>query len=109
MSIVYGFIFNVCLVSPSILGSMTLGDVQQLMKYFSSVFGFIIMIIIPTLLIYSTRKRLIRLNLSSGNLNKSFLNKTWHLYALGILGVSIFSMIVYGFVNTNNKTCVAQK
>lgn len=109
MSIVYGFIFNVCLVSPSIFASMTLGDVQQLMKYFSSVFGFIIMIIIPTLLIYSTRKKLLKFNLSSGNLNRSFLNKTWHLYALATLGVAIFSMIIYGFVNTNNKTCVAQK
>ena len=53
-------------------------DIQQLMKYFSSIFGFIIMIIIPTSIIHASRNKLDKLNLRPGKLNKAFLNKKWH-------------------------------
>ena len=108
MSIILGFIFNVCLVLPSYAAAILLPDIQQLMKYFSSIFGFIIMIIIPTILINGFRNKLAKSNLIIGDLNKSFLRSKWQLYAIAIFGVGLFSMIIYGFINSNNKTCVAQ-
>jgi len=101
-------LFNIALVLPSLMAAMTLPDIQQLMKYFSSVFGFIIMIVVPTMLIFGFRNKFIKSNLDKGNLNKAFLGKNWHLVCIGIFGGFLFSFIIYGFFNSQNKTCVAQ-
>ncbi len=105
----FSLLFNIFLVLPSVAAAISLPDIQQLMKYFSSIFGFIIMIIIPISLIYASRKKLSKFNLKMGKLNRAFLNKNWQLIAISSLGVILFSMIIYGFFNSVNKTCVAEK
>ena len=108
MPTIFSLIFNILLVLPSVVAAICLPDIQQLMKYFSSIFGFIIMIIIPTSIIHASRNKLDKLNLRPGKLNKAFLNKKWQLIALSCFGVLLFSMIIYGFFNSENKTCVAE-
>ena len=93
---------------PSVMAAIFLPDIQQLMKYFSSVFGFIIMIIIPSILVYAYRMKFAKTNLTKGKLNRAFLTRNWQLVTIGAFGVCLFSMIVYGFIKGNNKTCVAQ-
>jgi hypothetical protein len=106
---IYSLLFNILLVLPSVTAAICLPDIQQLMKYFSSIFGFIIMIIVPISLIFASRKKLAKFNLKMGKLNRAFLNKNWQLLTITSLGVVLFAMIIYGFFNSVNKTCVAEK
>jgi glucan phosphoethanolaminetransferase (alkaline phosphatase superfamily) len=108
LPIFYSYLFNIVLVLPSFTAAIFLADIQQLMKYFSSVFGFIIMIIVPSLLIYNYRRRFRRSTLTPGKLNRAPLNRNWQLVAIATVGVALFSMIVYGFIFGKNKTCVAE-
>lgn len=79
------------------------------MKYFSSTFGFLLMIVIPIGLIYKFRLRIASSQLRQGKLNKSFVNKNWQLILLLFIGLAIFSTIIVGFFNKNNKDCVYDK
>lgn len=76
------------------------------MKYFSSTFGFLLMIVIPISLIYKYRMRFNSLDLKQGKLNKSFINKNYQLIILSIIGFALFSIIIVGFFNNNIKDCV---
>lgn len=67
------------------------------------------MIIVPLSLIYASRKKLSKFNLKMGKLNRAFLNKNWQLVVMSSLGIILFTMIIYGFFNSINKTCVAEK
>ncbi len=66
------------------------------------------MLVIPNLLVVAFREKYKKFNLTSGNINKSFIKNYWVLRFLDILAVSIFAMIIYGFFNNNTKTCVAE-
>ena len=109
MNVLFSFLFNVCLALPSLTAALTLPDIQQLMKYFSSILGFIIMIIVPTILVFGFRKKFLKSKLEDGKLNKAFLRQNWQLASIACFGFVLFSFIIYGFINSNNKTCVAQK
>lgn len=67
-----------------------------------------IMIIIPTILVNEFRLKLKKSNIAPGKLNMAFLKKNSQLYIILCLGGVIFSLIIYGFINSDNKTCVAQ-
>jgi hypothetical protein len=66
------------------------------------------MIIIPGMLVYGFRKKFLQSNLEIGKLNRAFLTKNWHLFVIQGFGCILFSFIIYGFITSNNKTCVAQ-
>ena len=91
---------------PSILLAVYLRDIQSLMKYFSSTFGFLLIIVIPIALIYYYRIKINSTQIIQGNLNRSFVDKNYQLLILSILGVGIFLIIIYGFFNVNNKHCI---
>ena len=68
------------------------------------------MIIVPTMLVYATRNKFMKLNLigANGKLNRAFLKRNWQLVVIACFGVLLFAMIIYGFVNSDNKKCVAE-
>jgi len=76
------------------------------MKYFSSTFGFLLMMVIPIGLIHRFRNKINLMDLKQGNLNKSFVNKKYQLLILSIIGLGIFSVILIGFFHKNSKNCV---
>lgn len=76
------------------------------MKYFSSTFGFLLMMVIPIGLIYKFRNKINSMDLKQGSLNKSFINKNYQLVILAVIGLAIFSVIIVGFFNKNSKNCV---
>ena len=91
---------------PSVTLAIFMRNIQSLMKYFSSTFGFLLMLVIPIGLIYKYRLRIKSSDLTKGKLNKSFVDKNYQLLILSILGVAIFTFIVIGFFNSNSKNCV---
>lgn len=81
-------------------------DIQSLMKYFSSTFGFLLMIVIPIGLIYKYRNKINKSELKQGKLNRAFINKNYQLILLGLVGLGILTIIIIGFFHKNNKKCV---
>lgn len=94
---------------PSLLAAILLEDIQELMKYFSSIFGFFILLVVPTVLVYGFRKKFQKMKMSPGKLNRSFLQHNESLVVIGGLGIAILSLIIYSFLYSDNKTCVAKK
>lgn len=101
------FIFNLFVCVPPIIVGLTLSNVQQLMKYFSSVFGFLMMLVVPSAIIYNYRRYFEKRGYVQGALNKSFVSAYWGLYVLGGVAVIVCGLIIYGFVsNVKSKTCI---
>jgi len=102
-------IISFLIALPSVSLAIFIPNIQSLMKYFSSTFGFLLMIVIPIGLIYKFRLRIASSQLRQGKLNKSFVNKNWQLILLLFIGLAIFSTLIVGFFNKNNKDCVYDK
>jgi hypothetical protein len=88
--------------------SSAMNNIQKVMTYFSSVTGFMVIVFIPIILIFKYREKLIKSNITSGNLNKSFLNRKLHLYICSFVGLFLACLIVFGMFSPNNKQCVAE-
>ena len=93
---------------PSLCLALFMRNIQSLMKYFSSTFGFMVMIVIPMGMVYKYRIRFELSELTWGKLNRSLLSKKIQLLILALISFGIFTIIIIGFFNTNNKTCVYQ-
>lgn len=91
---------------PSVSLAIFMRNIQSLMKYFSSTFGFLLMIVIPVGLIYRFRNKINSMDLKQGNLNKSFVKKNYQLLVFCLIGLAIFSVIIVGFFHQNSKNCV---
>jgi magnesium-transporting ATPase (P-type) len=102
------FLLSFTVALPPIIVSLTLTDIQQIMKYFSSVFGFFLMIFFPCVLIIFARKRLNEIRKEPGNINKSYFQNNSFVYVIGSVGSVIAGLIIYGFFHKDSKTCVAQ-
>jgi cobalamin biosynthesis protein CobD/CbiB len=77
------------------------------MKYFSSILGFLIMLIVPVIVIGRYRWFFKKRKYDFGNLNQSFIKGTCGYFIIVILALGILSMIIYGFIkNIPAKTCV---
>jgi hypothetical protein len=92
---------------PPIIIAITFTDIQQIMKYFSSILGFFLMIFFPCILIIYSRKNLYSKNSEPGELNKAYFTKNSFVYTIGSFGAVIAGLIVYGFLYKDTKTCVA--
>lgn len=76
------------------------------MKYFSSIFGFCLMLIIPTLLIYFIRQKLSLSNITAGQLNKSIMSNKIGIFSVFIFSPVVLGMIIYGFFTKTKTGCV---
>jgi hypothetical protein len=107
---VMGLFINLLLTSvvciPAIVICLTLRNIQQVMKYITSIFGFLLMLVIPYFLILAFRKKFQKSNNIEGNLNKAFLRHSYQVYILFGVASGIFALIVFGFFNNNVNTCV---
>jgi hypothetical protein len=86
-----------------------MSNIQQIMKYFSSILGLLLMLVVPCVLVFTYRKKYKKSQLENGKLNLSFLQGNKWLVFLGILTLCLFGLIVYGFVHNDDITCVAQE
>jgi Na+/proline symporter len=102
------FLINIFIAGPSIAIALTLNNIQDIMKYFSSIFGFFLMLVLPVMLIYNYRHRMNLTNLPWGKLNRSFIKNTF-IPVLAVISVSVLGLIIYGFLNKNSRKCVAEK
>ena len=106
-SLIKNFCFNTIVALPPIAIGLSLQNIQSLMKYFSSILGFLLMLVVPVLLVERYRTLFHKRKYQFTDLNRSFLKKKWGTIAIIIMSVIIFSLIIFGFIkNTNNKTCV---
>lgn len=103
------FFFGFLIIVPSVTIALTISDIQVIMKYFSSIFGFFLLVVIPCLIVYKYREKLENSNISKGQLNTSYLNRNFYLYILGFIGLGILSVIIINLINSNSKTCVAEQ
>ena len=109
-SIFYNFIFNFFVAIPPIIIGLTLKNIQSLMKYFSSILGFLIMLIVPVVVVSRYRWYFNKRNYILGKLNQAFIKGVCGYVLVVILAVGIFSMIIFGFIkNIPAKTCVNEK
>ena len=101
------FAFNTIVALPPITIGLLLQNIQSLMKYFSSILGFLLMLIVPLLVVNRYRNLFYKRKYEFSNLNRSFLtNKYGNMFVI-FMSVVIFSLIIFGFVkNTKNKNCV---
>ena len=101
------FAFNTIVALPPITIGLLLQNIQSLMKYFSSILGFLLMLIVPLLVVNRYRNLFYKRKYEFSNLNRSFLtNKYGNIFVI-FMSVVIFSLIIFGFVkNTKNKNCV---
>ena len=101
------FLFNTIVAIPPITIGLSLQNIQSLMKYFSSILGFMLMLIVPVLVVNGYRRIFYKRNYAFSQLNRSFLkNKYGNIFVI-TMAVIIFGMIIFGFVkNIKNKTCV---
>lgn len=83
-------------------------DVQQLMKYFSSIFGFFLMILFPCVLMVYSRAKVTKHEVIPGTINRSIFDKNSYIYAVCSVGALISGLIIYGFFHNNTKDCVAK-
>ena len=101
------FGFNCIIALPPIAIGLLLQNIQSLMKYFSSILGFLLMLIVPVLVVNRYRNVFYEKKYEFSDLNRSFLKNKYGNIFIIFMSVIIFSLIIYGFVkNTNNKTCV---
>ena len=106
-SLLKNFAFNTIVALPPITIGLLLQNIQSLMKYFSSILGFLLMLIVPLLVVNRYRNLFYKRKYEFSNLNRSFLtNKYGNIFVI-FMSVVIFSLIIFGFVkNTKNKNCV---
>jgi hypothetical protein len=93
---------------PSVLIAMTLTNIQDIMKYFSSIFGFLLMLVIPNILVQAYRNKFEKTKQSPGGFNRSFVRNFWVMRMLEVIAVVVLGFIIYGFFNKSAKTCVAE-
>ena len=107
LSLLKNFCFNTVVALPPITIGLLLQNIQSLMKYFSSILGFLLMLIVPVLVVNKYRNLFYKRKYEFSDLNRSFLkNKYGNMFVI-FMSVVIFSLIIYGFVKTTeNKTCV---
>ena len=82
-------------------------NIQDIMKYFTSIFGFFLLIIVPLVLVYKYRQRLAISDVTPGILNKSWMNNNYSLLALGVFSVAMLVVIIINLLTKNTKICVA--
>lgn len=99
-------LFSTISILPSLALSLLLTNIQSLMKYFTSILGFMLMLIVPVLLIFNYRQKLKLSMIVPGNMNKSYLNN-YGLYGFIVLSVGILVTIVINLLTRNDKDCVA--
>ena len=103
------FIFNFIIAIPPLTIGLLLQNIQSLMKYFSSILGFLLMLIVPLLVVNGYRKIFFKRKYNFSNLNRSFLKGKYGNIFIICMSVIIFGLIIFGFIkNTKNKTCVNQ-
>ena len=101
------FLFNTIVAIPPITIGLLLQNIQSLMKYFSSILGFLLMLIVPVIVVNGYRQNFYKRKYKFSDLNRSFLKNKYGNIFIICMSVIIFSLIIFGFVkNTNNKTCV---
>ena len=101
------FLFNTIVAIPPITIGLLLQNIQSLMKYFSSILGFLLMLIVPILVVNGYRQSFYKRKYKFSNLNRSFLTGKYGNAFIIFMSVIIFSLIIFGFVkNSTNKTCV---
>ena len=101
------FCFNTLVALPPIAIGLSLQNIQSLMKYFSSILGFLLMLIVPLLVVNKYRSLFYKRKYEFKDLNRSFLKSKYGNIFIIFMSIVIFSLIIFGFVtNTNNKTCV---
>ena len=101
------FCFNTIVALPPITIGLLLQNIQSLMKYFSSILGFLLMLIVPVLVVNRYRNMFYKRKYEFTELNRSFLKNKYGNIFIIFMSVVIFSLIIYGFVRTTeNKTCV---
>ena len=101
------FCFNTVVALPPITIGLLLQNIQSLMKYFSSILGFLLMLIVPILVVNKYRNLFYKRKYEFSDLNRSFLKNKYGNIFIIFMSVVIFSLIIFGFIkNTTNKTCV---
>ena len=85
-----------------------MNDIQKLMKYFSTIFGFFLMILFPCVLIVTTRNKVKFHKVTPGKINRSVFEKNSFVYLVCFIGGIISALITYGFFFNDNKNCVAE-
>ena len=101
------FCFNTIVALPPITIGLLLQNIQSLMKYFSSILGFLLMLIVPVLVVNKYRNLFYKRKYEFTDLNRSFLKNKYGNIFIIFMSVVIFSLIIYGFIKTTtNKTCV---
>ena len=101
------FCFNTVVALPPITIGLLLQNIQSLMKYFSSILGFLLMLIVPILVVNKYRNLFYKRKYEFNDLNRSFLKNKYGNIFIIFMSVVIFSLIIFGFIkNTTNKTCV---
>ena len=101
------FIFNTIVAIPPIAIGLLLQNIQSLMKYFSSILGFLLMLIVPMIVVNGYRAIFVKRKYKFSTLNRSFLKNHYGNYFIICMSAIIFGLIIFGFYkNTNNKTCV---
>ena len=106
-SLIKNFGFNTVVALPPIAIGLSLQNIQSLMKYFSSILGFLLMLVVPVLVVERYRKLFHKRKYQFTDLNRSFLTNKYGTIFIIFMSVVIFSLIIFGFIkNTNNKTCV---
>jgi hypothetical protein len=91
------FIISLVVCLPAVAIATTLSDIQSLMKYFSSIFGFMLMFLIPCLLIYKYRNKLFFSHIEEGKFNKAIIKSKLGLAGFALIGFIIFGLIIFGF------------
>ena len=101
------FLFNTVVALPPIAIGLMLQNIQSLMKYFSSILGFLLMLIVPVLVVNGYRSIFYKRKYKFSKLNRSFFKTKYGNIFIICMSFIIFGLIIFGFVkNTNNKTCV---
>ena len=104
------FLFNTVVALPPIAIGLALQNIQSLMKYFSSILGFLLMLIVPVLVVNGYRSIFYKRKYKFSKLNRSFFKTKYGNIFIICMSFIIFGLIIFGFVkNTNNKTCVNEK
>ena len=101
------FVFNSIVAIPPLTIGLLLQNIQSLMKYFSSILGFLLMLIVPVLIVNRYRQMFVKRKYKFSELNRSFLKGKYGNIFIICMSIIIFSLIIFGFIkNTNNKKCV---
>ena len=76
------------------------------MKYFTSILGFCLMLIIPSLLLLKFREKAHKLDISKGNINVCYMKSNNGIYLFLVFSIGVLVIIVINLIHNNNKTCV---